>query len=91
MTSSARADHQHRAADRLVVEIDADDVKCSHGCTTGQLDEEALFYLQTRGIDKRAARAMMLSAFAGEIIEKIADAGIRDYVDKAVSERLQSN
>jgi Fe-S cluster assembly protein SufD len=73
------------------LEIWADDVKCSHGCTTGQLDEEALFYLRARGIDKNAARAMMLYAFAGEITEKIPHAGIRAYVDMAISERLQNN
>lgn len=73
------------------LEIWADDVKCSHGCTTGQLDEEALFYLRARGIDKNAARAMMLYAFAGEITEKIPHAGIRAYVDVAISERLQNN
>ena len=73
------------------LEIWADDVKCSHGCTTGQLDEEALFYLRARGIDKNAARAMMLYAFAGEITDKIPHAGIRAYVDGAISERLQNN
>ena len=73
------------------LEIWADDVKCSHGCTTGQLDEEAMFYLRTRGIDKNAARAMMLYAFAGEITDKIPDAGIRKYIDLAISERLQHN
>lgn len=73
------------------LEIWADDVKCSHGCTTGQLDEEALFYLRTRGIDKDAARAMMLYAFAGEITEKIPHSGIRKYIDVAISARLQSN
>lgn len=73
------------------LEIWADDVKCSHGCTTGQLDEEALFYLRARGIDKNAARAMMLYAFAGEVTEKIPHAGIRAYIDLAISERLQNN
>ena len=73
------------------LEIWADDVKCSHGCTTGQLDEEALFYLRTRGIHKDAARAMMLYAFAGEITDKIADPVIRQYVDAAISDRLQKN
>ncbi|HEU5145957.1 MAG TPA: Fe-S cluster assembly protein SufD [Chryseosolibacter sp.] len=73
------------------LEIWADDVKCSHGCTTGQLDEEAMFYLRARGIDKNAARAMMLYAFAGEITDKIPDAGIRKYIDLAISERLQHN
>jgi Fe-S cluster assembly protein SufD len=70
------------------LEIWADDVKCSHGCTTGQLDEEALFYLQARGISKETARAMMLYAFAGELIEKISDPVIREYIDTLVGERL---
>lgn len=73
------------------LEIWADDVKCSHGCTTGQLDEEALFYLRTRGIHKDAARAMMLYAFAGEITDKIAHPVIREYIDVAISERLHKN
>ena len=73
------------------LEIWADDVKCSHGCTTGQLDEEALFYLRARGIDKNTARAMMLYAFAGEITEKIPHPVIRKYIDLAISERLQNN
>ncbi len=73
------------------LEIWADDVKCSHGCTTGQLDEEALFYLRARGIDKNSARAMMLYAFASEVTDKISHPVIRNYVDMAISERLQNN
>lgn len=73
------------------LEIWADDVKCSHGCTSGQLDEEALFYLRARGIDLVSARAMMLYAFAAETFDKIPDDNIRAYVDRAVSERLQNN
>lgn len=73
------------------LEIWADDVKCSHGCTTGQLDEEALFYLRTRGIDKDYAQAMMLYAFAGEITDKISNDGLRKYIDMAISERLRKN
>lgn len=73
------------------LEIWADDVKCSHGCTTGQLDEEALFYLRARGISKEAARAMMLYAFAGEVTDKIVHDGIRKYIDAAIGERLQKN
>jgi len=53
------------------LEIYADDVKCSHGSTTGQLDEDALFYLQARGISKPKARKLLVSAFVGEIIESI--------------------
>lgn len=73
------------------LEIWADDVKCSHGCTTGQLDEEAMFYLRARGIEKNAARAMILYAFAGEITDKIAHAGIKNYIGMAINERLQPN
>ncbi|MEO5603782.1 MAG: Fe-S cluster assembly protein SufD [Cyclobacteriaceae bacterium] len=71
------------------LEIWADDVKCSHGCTTGQLDEEALFYLRTRGIHKDSARAMMLYAFAGEVTDKIKHTPIKNYIDAVISERLQ--
>ncbi|MEJ1241543.1 Fe-S cluster assembly protein SufD [Chryseolinea sp. T2] len=70
------------------LEIWADDVKCSHGCTTGQLDEEAIFYLQARGIDKETARAMMLFAFALEILDNIKHAGLRHYIEAIIRERL---
>ncbi len=73
------------------LEIWADDVKCSHGCTTGQLDEEAMFYLRARGIDKQTARAMMLYAFAGEVSDKIPHAGIKRYIEGIIRERLQNN
>lgn len=73
------------------LEIWADDVKCSHGCTTGQLDEEALFYLQTRGIQKETARAMMLYAFAVEILNNVKHAELKSYFDQLVSERLHKN
>ena len=73
------------------LEIWADDVKCSHGCTTGQLDEEAMFYLQTRGINKETARAMMLYAFAGEILDHVIHPELKDYLDQLVSERLHKN
>ncbi|HEY5750314.1 MAG TPA: Fe-S cluster assembly protein SufD [Chryseolinea sp.] len=73
------------------LEIWADDVKCSHGCTTGQLDEEALFYLQSRGIAKETARAMMLYAFAAEILENVKHPELKVYLDQLVSERLHKN
>ena len=73
------------------LEIWADDVKCSHGCTVGQLDEEALFYLQTRGISKDTARAMMLYAFAGELLETIKNPVLKEYIDGLISERLHKN
>jgi len=70
------------------LEIWADDVKCSHGCTTGQLDEEALFYLQSRGIQKETARAMMLYAFAAELLQNIKQPAIADYLDKLIRGRF---
>ncbi|MDO9554683.1 Fe-S cluster assembly protein SufD [Rhodonellum sp.] len=73
------------------LEIWADDVKCSHGCTTGQLDEEALFYLQARGIGKENAKGLLLFAFAGEVLEYIAVDSFKDYCLHLVQERLGSN
>jgi Fe-S cluster assembly protein SufD len=73
------------------LEIWADDVKCSHGCTSGQLDEEALFYLQSRGLKKETARAMMLYAFAGELLQQVKHPVLREYLDQIVSERLHKN
>jgi Fe-S cluster assembly protein SufD len=70
------------------LEIWADDVKCSHGCTTGQLDEEAVFYLQSRGINKETAQAMMLYAFTGEVLDNVKHPVIKKYLDNVISERL---
>lgn len=70
------------------LEIFADDVKCSHGCTVGCLDEEALFYLRARGIGEATAKALLLHAFAVEILEKIELEAIRTYADQIISERL---
>ncbi len=70
------------------LEIFADDVKCSHGCTIGRLDEEALFYLRARGVGEKAARALLLYAFAGEILEKIELESIRKYAEEIIAERL---
>jgi Fe-S cluster assembly protein SufD len=72
------------------LEIWADDVKCSHGCTTGQLDDEALFYLRSRGISKENARALLLYAFAGEVLEKIENEIFRAHCIQLVQERLGS-
>jgi Fe-S cluster assembly protein SufD len=73
------------------LEIWADDVKCSHGCTSGQLDEEALFYLQSRGIDKASSQALLLYAFAGEILEPMKDEVLKKYLHSIISERLHKS
>jgi Fe-S cluster assembly protein SufD len=70
------------------LEIWADDVKCSHGCTTGQLDEEALFYLQARGIGKLQAKGLLLYAFAGEVLEHIKHEAFKTYCTQLVEDRL---
>jgi Fe-S cluster assembly protein SufD len=96
-TNAFQANRNILLTDKAVVntkpqlEIWADDVKCSHGCTTGQLDEEAMFYLQTRGISKETARAMMLYAFAGEILDNVGMPELKTYLDQLVSERLHKN
>ena len=72
------------------LEIFADDVKCSHGCTVGQLDEEGMFYLRSRGIREEKARALLVHAFAMDVLEHIKPAAIRSYVDHLISERLES-
>lgn len=73
------------------LEIFADDVKCSHGCTIGRLDDESLFYLRSRGIPENIARSLLLHGFALDILEQIKLTPIRDYVDKLISERLEFN
>ena len=70
------------------LEIYADDVKCSHGCTIGQLDEKALFYLRTRGISKKDAMAILTFAFASEAMEKISIPGLALIVKNLMQERL---
>lgn len=69
--------------------IDADDVKCSHGATVGQIDEEALFYLRARGIDEDKARLMMMNAFTHEVVNEIKLAPLRDRIDDLVDKRLR--
>ncbi len=73
------------------LEIWADDVKCSHGCTTGQLDEEAMFYLRSRGISESIAKAMLLYAFAADVLTPIKNEALKSYLDGLIAERLHKN
>ncbi len=73
------------------LEIWADDVKCSHGCTSGQLDEEALFYLRSRGISATIAKAMLLYAFASEVLAPIQNETLKSYLNNLIAERLHKN
>lgn len=67
------------------LEIYADDVKCSHGATAGELDEEALFYLRARGVPVEEARALLIAAFLDEAAEEIADDTVRAYVNSRIA------
>lgn len=71
------------------LEIYADDVKCSHGATVGQLDEDALFYMRSRGIGYKEARLLMMYAFVDEIISKIQVAPLHDRISDLVNRRLR--
>jgi Fe-S cluster assembly protein SufD len=73
------------------LEIYADDVKCTHGATIGQLNDESIFYLRSRGIGTDTARQMLIHAFAGEIIERIKCEPAREVMDKLVWDRLEAN
>lgn len=70
------------------LEIFADDVKCSHGCTVGQLDEESLFYLRSRGISESNAKALLLTAFAEDITSQISIDAVREFVNAKIEARL---
>jgi Fe-S cluster assembly protein SufD len=70
------------------LEIYADDVRCSHGSTTGQLDEDALFYLQARGINKKSAQKLLVSAFIGEVLDKIENEYVRLHIDQLFLKRF---
>jgi Fe-S cluster assembly protein SufD len=73
------------------LEIYADDVKCTHGATIGQLNEESIFYLRARGIGTDTARRMLIHAFAGEITDRIQHEAARGELDKVVWDRLEQN
>ena len=71
------------------LEIFADDVKCSHGCTMGQFDNDALFYLQARGISEAQARVLLVHAFAFDVTNRFANEDVRTYVERLVEEGLR--
>ena len=70
------------------LEIYADDVKCTHGATIGQIEENALFYLRSRGIDEVSARKLLLMAFASECLDRMHSGAAREHVEKLIHEHL---
>lgn len=100
VASGAQATEAHQQSQNLVLspdaelhtkphlEIDADDVRCSHGATVGRLDDNQLFYLRSRGLDERTARAALTYGFAQEVIDRIEIPAVRDAVRESVLARL---
>ncbi len=72
-----------------MLEIYADDVKCSHGATVGQLDKDAMFYLRSRGISKEEARILLMYAFAYEVVEKINVEAVREQIRELVEQTFR--
>lgn len=73
------------------LEIFADDVKCSHGCTIGQLDEKAMFYMQSRGIPEKEAKALLMYAFTNEVIESVKIPALKARITKIIAMKLGVN
>ncbi len=73
------------------LEIFADDVKCSHGCTIGQLDDDALFYMQQRGIPKKEAKALLMYAFANTVLESVKIPEVKQRINKLIANKLGVN
>ena len=73
------------------LEIYADDVKCSHGCTIGQLDDEALFYMMSRGIPEKEGKALLLYAFANDALRNVKLPALRKRLNKQIAIKLNVN
>ncbi len=73
------------------LEIFADDVKCSHGCTIGQLDESAMFYLRSRGIPEKEARALLMYAFANNVLESVKIPELKARINKLIANKIGVN
>ena len=93
-TDASQANHNLLLSDKAEIdtkpelEIYADEVKCSHGTTVGQLDETALFYLRARGLDKRHATQVLTHAFAADIVLRAPVAGVKDAITAILEARL---
>lgn len=80
LSSGAQADTKPE------LQIFADDVKCAHGATVGDLDKTAMFYLESRGIPPKEAKMLLIGAFIAEVLEDIADGVVRDHIESLISE-----
>jgi Fe-S cluster assembly protein SufD len=95
-TDARQSNHNLLLSDKAEIdtkpelEIYADDVKCSHGATVGQLDTDALFYLRSRGLDENEAARALTRAFAATIVERVDMADVRPYLEAIVDRKLQA-
>ncbi len=81
--------HDALAETRPQLEIYADDVKCAHGATIGQLDDDQMFYLRSRGLGPMAARNLLIHGFASEVIDRVTNEHIREALEQVLASRLQ--
>ena len=70
------------------LEIYADDVKCSHGSTSGSIDPEAIYYLKTRGIEQSIAKKLLINGFLNEIFENIPETKLKAFLEKSIEEQI---
>ena len=73
---------------RPQLEIFADDVKCSHGCTVGQLDQNALFYLRSRGIPEKEATALLMYGFANKVLGSVGIPQVKTRINQIIAKKL---
>jgi Fe-S cluster assembly protein SufD len=71
------------------LEIFADDVRCTHGATVGRLDDNALFYMRSRGIPREEARRILVRAFAGELLDAVANEELRAFLERILGANLE--
>ena len=72
------------------LEIYADDVKCSHGSTSGSLDKDSIYYLMTRGLSKKESTTLLVESFLNEIIESIKSSSLRNFIKTKLENQLQN-
>ena len=91
LDTSPGAGSSHVIDTKPELQIFADDVRCTHGATIGQLDAESLFYLQSRGIGKGQARRLLTYAFAQDIIDRIKVQGVKDRLETVLFEKFHEH
>jgi Fe-S cluster assembly protein SufD len=84
LSGGARADSLPK------LEIEADDVKCSHGATVGELDEETIFYLMSRGLSRNQAERLVVLGFLGEVLQRLPLGGVVEKVTRVIEGKLRT-